>query len=451
MQPLCQEGGRIHFALRWGCIEIAKTGGGGIRSALNGWEARKSPGMPGTPGSPPPRGRMAFTLPNGNTIMSHPANSGGEHKERITDMVKGKKHMSPVDRAEIEAGLRAGKSLKLIARETGRSTSTVSREVAKHAYASDKGTQLRPNQCVHRQDCEVTGLCKNSQCRGVRCAICGFNRCNALCDKCERIGCEKRLVRPGKVCNGCPDEKRCHVRKYFYIASRAQEDYGTLLSGARQGADLAEGERERLDAIISPAIRAGQSMHHVCVSRPGAFNRNERTLSRYLHRGLFSAKRGDMKRSCMVRPRKAGPGDYAHKVEQGCYVGRDYRAYQAYCREHPEKSVVFMDLVIGRVGGKCLMTLHWPATAFMIAILIAGKCAENVAAAFDDLHKNLGHELFSRLFAVVLTDRGSEFSNPSGQTECVLGRPNAYLAERVAFNLPQVAFTLSGHRARSYS
>lgn len=328
-------------------------------------------------------------------------------------MVKGKKHMSPVDRAEIEAGLRMGKSINLIARETGRSTSTVSREVAKHTYASDKGTQLRPNQCVHRQDCRVTGLCGNPQCRGVRCAVCGLNRCNALCGRCERIGCGKRPARPGKVCNGCPEENRCHVRKHFYIANRAQEDYRALLSGARQGAGIPEGERERLDAIITPAIKAGQSMHHICVSRPGAFNQNERTLSRYLHHGMFSAKRGDMKRSCMVRQRKPRSGDRAHKVEQGCYAGRDYRAYQAYCREHPEKSVVFMDLVIGRTGGKCLMTLHWPAAAFMIAVLIPGKCAENVAAAFDGLYKALGHELFSRLFAVVLTDRGSEFSNPS--------------------------------------
>jgi IS30 family transposase len=72
-----------------------------------------------------------------------------------------------------------------------------------------------------------------------------------------------------------------------------------------------------------------------------------------------------------------------------------------------------MDLVIGRPGGVCLMTLHWLRAGFMIGILIPNKCAENVTAVFDGLHEELGPELFARLFPVILTDRGTEFSNPS--------------------------------------
>ena len=49
----------------------------------------------------------------------------------------------------------------------------------------------------------------------------------------------------------------------------------------------------------------------------------------------------------------------------------------------------------------------------MIGILIPNKCAENVTAVFDRLYAELGHELFTRLFPVILTDRGTEFSSPS--------------------------------------
>ena len=44
-------------------------------------------------------------------------------------MTKGKKHMSPADRATFEAGLRMGKSLKQMGRLLDRSTSTLAREL----------------------------------------------------------------------------------------------------------------------------------------------------------------------------------------------------------------------------------------------------------------------------------------------------------------------------------
>ena len=77
-----------------------------------------------------------------------------------------------------------------------------------------------------------------------------------------------------------------------------------------------------------------------------------------------------------------------------------------------------MDLVIGRPGGVCLLTLHWLNAAFMVGILIPNKCAANVVAVFDRLYEELGPELFKRLFPVILTDRGTEFSYPSRIEKC---------------------------------
>ncbi|MCQ2395679.1 MAG: hypothetical protein MJ249_15470 [Kiritimatiellae bacterium] len=36
---------------------------------------------------------------------------------------------------------------------------------------------------------------------------------------------------------------------------------------------------------------------------------------------------------------------------------------------------VYMDLVIGRPGGVCLLTLHWLNAGFMVGVLIPNKCA----------------------------------------------------------------------------
>ena len=120
----------------------------------------------------------------------------------------------------------------------------------------------------------------------------------------------------------------------------------------------------------------------------------------------------------MVRPRKSLAREYQHKVETGCYVGRAYVDYGKFLSEHPGVGPVYMDLLIGRIGGVCILTLHWPRAGFMTGILIPNKCAESVVAVFDRLYAELGTELFARLFPVILTDRGTEFSFPSRIEEC---------------------------------
>jgi IS30 family transposase len=229
----------------------------------------------------------------------------------------------------------------------------------------------------------------------------------------QYIDCAQRIKRTAQVCNGCPDEKSCHRRKLFYVAVRAHEDYRKVLCEHRQGAALEDWERQYIDELVSPKIKAGQSVHHICVTNAPKLTRNERTIQRYVNYGILSAKRGDLKRACMVRSRKALAKEYQHKVETGCYVNRTYKDYERFIAEHPGIAPVYMDLVIGRPGGVCLLTLHWLNAGFMIGILIPNKCAESVVNVFDRLYEELGHELFTQLFQVILTDRGTEFSNPS--------------------------------------
>ena len=105
-------------------------------------------------------------------------------------------------------------------------------------------------------------------------------------------------------------------------------------------------------------------------------------------------------------------------MENGCYVDSKYVEYGKFLSENPGVGPVYMDLVIGRIGGVCLLTLLWLNAGFMVGILIPNKCAESVVAAFDALYAELEHELFTRLFPVILTDRGTEFSYPSRIEEC---------------------------------
>ena len=60
--------------------------------------------------------------------------------------------------------------------------------------------------------------------------------------------------------------KSCRKRKLVYGACRADGGYRRVLSERRQGPALEDGELEYLDWLVSPKIRDGQSVHHICVT-----------------------------------------------------------------------------------------------------------------------------------------------------------------------------------------
>lgn len=71
-----------------------------------------------------------------------------------------------------------------------------------------------------------------------------------------------------------------------------------------------------------------------------------------------------------------------------------------------------MDSVEGTKGGKVILTLHFNNCSFMLAFLREHNDAQSVIDIFNHLESILGLEIFKKLFPVILTDNGSEFSNP---------------------------------------
>lgn len=71
-----------------------------------------------------------------------------------------------------------------------------------------------------------------------------------------------------------------------------------------------------------------------------------------------------------------------------------------------------MDSVEGRKGGKVLLTIYFRNSSLMLAFIRDSNTAKSVSEIFDLLYERLGHYNFTKLFQVILTDRGSEFTNP---------------------------------------
>ena len=73
-----------------------------------------------------------------------------------------------------------------------------------------------------------------------------------------------------------------------------------------------------------------------------------------------------------------------------------------------------MDSVEGKCDSlKVLLTLFFRDSSLMLAFLREANTARSVVDVFNALDQKLGKELFMKMFPVILTDRGSEFTDPS--------------------------------------
>lgn len=136
---------------------------------------------------------------------------------------------------------------------------------------------------------------------------------------------------------------------------------------------------------------------------------SEKTIYNYIDSGLFDVRNIDQPRKVKYRQRHK---EKEYKVDRGCRNGRTYEDFKKYIEKHQEVSLVQMDSVIGRKGGKVLLTIHFVDTSLMLAFLRNANTARSVTDVFGELRKKLGDSLYKALFPVILTDNGSEFSSP---------------------------------------
>ena len=324
-----------------------------------------------------------------------------------------KTHMTAEDRLQIENRLKAGESLSQIAKAIGKSTSTVTREIQKHAIESEKGAPGRiRNRCTHRYECNKSNICPQFPCPNPKhqahCSSCG--KCNAMCMDFEEEICA-RLEKAPYVCNGCVDERKCVLHKRFYLHEYAQMEYRTTLVESRTGANISELELKAVDAFLSPLLENGQSPHNVMLAYPDRFSFCEKTLYRYIGANLLSARNHDLPRRPRLKPRNTKPVE--HRVDKKCRLGRTLEDYKKFRELHPDIAVVQMDSVIGSVGGKVLLTFCFENSYLLLAFLRENNTSQSVINVFNYLTDLLGLETFRRLFPVILTDNGSEFSNPA--------------------------------------
>lgn len=313
------------------------------------------------------------------------------------------------DRLNLQKKLKESMSIKAIATDLGKNPTTISREIKKYSSEIATGYPGYPfNECKNRFNCRNKNICGKDCSRKATqyCKLCPY--CNEHCKDFVREVCTARF-RPPYVCNGCEKIGKCSLLKSIYDAEHAHIKAHNVISESRSGLCVSEEEIARLNAIITPLVNNGQSVHQIYVEHENELMCSEKTIYNYIDACLFDVRNIDLPRKVKFRERYKKP---EFKVDKGCRIGRNYQEYLKFKEKNPDLAEVQMDSVMGVKGGKCLLTIHFVESSLMLAFIRDANTSQSVIDVFNGLDKVLGNELFNELFPYILTDNGSEFSNP---------------------------------------
>lgn len=279
------------------------------------------------------------------------------------------KHLSFEDRCVIQEFLNFSYTFTQIANRLGKHRTTISKEVLSHRFLTNTARET-----------------------------CTF------------------LNRPPYVCNGCEKKQSCHRKmRYLYDASIADNEYRKTLAISRASIRITKEQVASLNDIIYPLMtHKHHSINQVYIEHPELLPFAKSTFYRYIDMGILKIRNIDLQRKVRFRIQKEY--DYIRtKTNTKIKINRFYSDLKEYLDLHPNASIVEMDTVIGTSGGKggkCFLTLLFRQFNFMLIYLLPYKRSEFVTKVFQNLKLSLGDDEFKRLFEVILTDNGTEFSDP---------------------------------------
>ena len=292
------------------------------------------------------------------------------------------KHLTLSDRNDIQLGLERGETFKAIGQSILKDPTTVSKEVKRN-----------------RQVREST--CDNLPC--------------PLLDKATF------------VCNGCPKRRQnCGFKKIFYLAKQAQKQYEQTLVEAREGTPLNSKTFWDMDKVISDGVKKGQHIYHILKTHN--LDVSSSTVYRHIRKGYLSIASIDLARAVKFKERRKSK---LPSIPKEAKKGRSYEDFQNYLALSQLNSWLEMDTVMGRMGGKVLLTFNLSFCNFIFARLLDNKTALEVTKHLYDI-KNTLHQAdkdFFQLFPVILTDNGGEFARVDDIEMDVRGESKLFFCE----------------------
>lgn len=323
------------------------------------------------------------------------------------------KHLTFQERICIEELLDKKFSINMIAKKLKKSRSTIAREIQRNRYQVSEA-RSKIHLCIHEKSCERTHVCGDESCNRT-CA-----HCVGIChtDKCKDFIPQQchLIVNSPFVCNGCDrldigiGHDACRYIKFKYHAKRAQLLYEDTLKNSRTGISYSPSELADIDNLVSPLLLNGQSISTVFYNHANELPCCERTLYNLVNGCYLTARNIDLPRKVKFKTRYKHGNGRNHDVFT---FDRTYADFKSFIAENPDVPICEMDTVIGtNEKGSVLLTLMLRNCHLMIALLLPNKSQASVINALNDLCDQVGIDVFKKIFGVIITDRGTEFSNP---------------------------------------
>lgn len=305
-------------------------------------------------------------------------------------------HLTLEERQKIAEGMNNRLTFTGIGKAIGKHRTSIARELQRNSLISYPkiNREGKAQECVNKDNCNKP--------------VCiGHHRCNDY-----KVEFCKSVVSAPYVCNGCPKSRSCRNVKFYYSARMAHNMYLEELANARKGINMSPEKLARVnDLIHNRIITKKQSPYHIFASLEENLDMSLTTFYRLIHGGLLETKTFHLPMVLRYRPRKKEV-----KLEpktQKYKEGRTYEDYQRHLALTLPSDVAQMDTVLGkRTEPYALLTFVFEKSNFLLAIKIERNTALSVRNVLRSLQKKLGFELYSKLFAVILTDNGAEFKVP---------------------------------------
>ena len=343
----------------------------------------------------------------------------GDYVERIKN-----KHLVLNDRIDIENCLDRNLKLKEIAAYIHCDARTVAKEIYRNRELVET---KETNKCSLKIICHKHLLCGNTSCVN-DCKRCKAHNCNGVCPNYKKEPTCKRVMRFPFSCNGCPKRVTCHFCKYVYIAKEAQEKYEIKLVSSRKHIRYSDEEIKIINNIVSPLIRSGYSPEVILFEHKDELpDISIATLYKLINEQYLSIRNIDLKRK-VRRTYFVNRNKVRVNADPKIKEGRYYEDFLEYIGSNPTLNVWELDTVEGKKGGKALMTLLERKSNFMLIFLIDSICQEEIIRNFNSIKKQLGYDLYSKTFPIILTDNGKEFLDPlSIEFDLEVGAKVSYL------------------------
>lgn len=187
----------------------------------------------------------------------------------------------------------------------------------------------------------------------------------------------------------------------------------------REGIALNRESFYHTEQVISSALCAGQHIYHAI-----AAHISTATVYRHIHRGYYAIRSIDLPRAVKFKSRRPKERSFVPKAAK---VGRTYEDYLQFLADCPDVQTVQLDTVIGRIGGKVILTIHFVQFDFMVGLLLDNKT--EVASKFRALKARIAQAgiSFADVMPIMLTDNGGEFSIVSAFENSSDGIPESHL------------------------